>query len=217
MLVSHPNPRANTSATTADPGWIDEILAENAAKKAAERAAQLLAPSQPHMQRKHLLPPLREFSNVDEYVSLLTALGQAVAAGVALHLFEPDLAKRRGNARAVTEWKAAQYRAQSKNGGLRRATALGALRSESEIVATTPTGGRSVLSRVNVGGGNDQLNVSAYTLGAFVNDGDLTEAEVIQALMDAAHTWTAPANDGDCRRTINSGLSSAAADGITRR
>jgi hypothetical protein len=102
-----------------------------------------------------------EFSNVDEYVSLLTALGQAVAAGMRLHLFEPDLTKRRGNARAVTEFKAAQYLAQSTGGGP-RAIALGSLRSEAEIVATTPTGGRSPLSRVvNIGGGNDQLNVSA--------------------------------------------------------
>jgi hypothetical protein len=44
-----------------------------------------------------------------------------------------------------------------------------------------------------------------------------TETEVIQALMDAAHTWSVPANDDDCRPTINSGLSGAARDGLTRR
>jgi hypothetical protein len=43
------NPPADKPTTGDDPDWIAEILAENQAIKAAERAAKLLAPSQPYM------------------------------------------------------------------------------------------------------------------------------------------------------------------------
>jgi hypothetical protein len=195
------------------PWFDDDLVAQCQAMQAQAREAELLAPHQPHMAYAHLLPPVDEFTDVMWYVRVLNKFKKAIAARVRFNMFHPNAEQKRDNAERIMKYEAAQHHTR----GGPRAKALGALRSEAEIVATTPIGGRSVLSRVKVGGGNDQLNVSAYTLGAFVNDGDLTETEVTQALMDAAQTWSVPADDDDCRRTIKSGLSSAAGNGITRR
>jgi hypothetical protein len=55
------------------------------------------------------------------------------------------------------------------------AYALAALEGEAQLVSSSPVGGR-----------NDQLNRSAWTLGRLVHDGLIDAADVEQALVDAA-------------------------------
>ena len=60
---------------------------------------------------------------------------------------------------------------------------------------------------------NDQLNRSAYSLGQLAGTGELSEAEITAALMDAAERIGLAADDGaaQCERTITSGLTAGTA------
>lgn len=70
---------------------------------------------------------------------------------------------------------------------LRYATA--ALRAECEELANTPEGGR-----------NDQLNCAAWKLGRYVASGYIAEADVVEALTDAARRSGLP--DAEISRTV---------------
>ncbi len=94
----------------------------------------------------------------------------------------------------------ASTRRPTTNGG---AWATAALRGEVEQVAGTPEGGGPA------GGRNAQLNVSAYKLGRIIGGGHLDEAEVAEALLDAA--LRCGLGEGEARKTIASGLTAGRA------
>lgn len=86
----------------------------------------------------------------------------------------------------------------SSNNKRTRSWAEAALEDERDKLASTPKTKR-----------NEQLNKSAFSLGQIVGAGLLSEADVIEALMQAAEENGLLKDDGKatCTKTINSGLS----------
>ncbi|BBX38923.1 AAA family ATPase [Mycobacterium simiae] len=146
---------------------------------------------------------------------------RAIEAGVVLYFAhnttwasrQPDYTEKCEHNRAARHtWEAdepkrrAEYEAYAKSVGSHRMQqyALGTLKGRAKDIAELP----------DIGIGNETLNIKAYTLGAYVNAGLLSEFEVLDALLEATRQWENKASEAACRKTIESGLSGAKRKGI---
>lgn len=159
--------------------------------------AEALNPNKPYMRHAHLLPLRDEFSDLDEYVTLLKHFATLWNEGVRDEFTWPDPShrERRGNARAAKRlWEKRRFfhndeRGDAVNSLIGRANWLAGLAPDSHMR--------------NVG-----LNWAAYHSREDIAAGYITKDEVVKLLIDACKVNGLWRDDGaiSVKGTIMSGL-----------